>query len=147
MHFDRGDAEAGQPPELVGDARTHGRGDLRQVEPVLDDDVEVDPQAVRRARDVDALRQLVARQEACQTLAGHADDAVALGGGVTDDLRDRVGRDPDRTELGLLRKVTLHATLDAARSRSVASPALLTRAAAGAEPAGRARRLSGPCRP
>ena len=57
---------------------------------------------------VDPLRQLVPRRAAAvRPLPRHADDAVALGRRVADDLRDRVGRDPDRTELGLLREVAL----------------------------------------
>ena len=106
VHLDRGDGQPRQPLDLVRDARAHGRGDLGQVEPVLDDDVQVEPEPVRRAGDLDPLRQLVARQQPLQPLAGHADDAVALGGGVADDLRDRVGRDRDPAQVGLLREVS-----------------------------------------
>ena len=106
VHLDRRDGQPGQALDLVGDARADGRGDLGQVEPVLDDDVQVEPEPFPRAGDGDPLRQLVARQPALQPLAGHADDAVALGGGVADDLRDRVGRDRDPAQVGLLREVS-----------------------------------------
>ena len=96
----------GQALDLVGDTRANGRGDLGQVEPVLDDDVQVEPEPFPRAGDGDPLRQLVARQAALEPLAGHADDAVALGRGVADDLRDRVGRDRDPAQVGLLREVS-----------------------------------------
>ena len=49
VHLDRGDLEPRQPFDLVGDARSDRGGDLGQVEPVLDDDVEVEPEPVRRA--------------------------------------------------------------------------------------------------
>ena len=93
---------AGQPLDLVGDARPDGGGDLGEVQPVLDDDVEVEPEPVRVRRDADPLRQLVAGEQPLDPLAGHADDAVALGCGVPDDLRDRVRRDSDLPEMGLL---------------------------------------------
>ena len=46
MHLDGGDLEAGQPLDLVGDARPDRGGDLGEVQPVLDDDVEVEPEPV-----------------------------------------------------------------------------------------------------
>ena len=46
VHLDRCDLEPGQPLDLVGDARPDRRGDLGEVEPVLDDDVEVEPEPV-----------------------------------------------------------------------------------------------------
>ena len=41
--LDRGDRQSRQPLELVADLRAQRGGDLCEVEPVLDDDVEVDP--------------------------------------------------------------------------------------------------------
>ena len=105
VHLDRGDGEPGEALDLVGDARADRRRDLGEVEPVLDDHVQVEPEPVAVARHPDPLRQLVPRQPPFEPLAGHADDAVALGGRVTDDLRDRVGGDRDPTELRLLREV------------------------------------------
>ena len=53
VHLDRRDRQPGQALDLVRDAGAHGRGDLGQVEPVLDDDVQIEPEpflASRRPR-------------------------------------------------------------------------------------------------
>ncbi len=102
MHLDARRPGGRQPLHLVGDARPDRGGDLGEVEPVLDDHVEVEAEAVAVRRDADPLRQLVAGEQPLESLAGHADDAVALGGGVPDDLCDRVRGDPDLPEMGLL---------------------------------------------
>ena len=46
MNLHRGDLEAREPLHLVGDPRAHGRGDLCEVQPVLDDDVQVEQQRI-----------------------------------------------------------------------------------------------------
>ena len=65
MDVDRGDAQPGQALDLVADLRADRRGDLGEVEAVLDHDVEVDRDAVavRAARDLDPLPLAVAREQ------------------------------------------------------------------------------------
>ena len=91
--LDRLDRQAGQPLDVVGDLRAHGRGDLGEVEAVLDDDAQPDPQAGGVAADGDpvAPSSLPTREPRRQP-----DDAVAARGGLGDELRDDVAGDRDR---------------------------------------------------
>jgi hypothetical protein len=100
--FQERDLEAGEPFHFISNARPDRGCDLGEVEPILDDHVEVESEAVAVCRDSDPLCQLVAGEQPLESLAGHADNAVALGGGVPDDLCDRVRGDPDLPEVGLL---------------------------------------------
>ena len=49
---------------------------------------------------LDAVGEPVAAREPREAATGHADDAVALGRDVADDLRDRLGGDGDPPEVG-----------------------------------------------
>ena len=85
--------QPGQPPDLVGDARADRRRDLGEVEAVLDDDVQVDREpAVPVAPISIPASRAVARASSARDapLRDHADDAVALRGGVS----RRSGRSP-----------------------------------------------------
>ena len=95
-----------------------------RLRPYSSDDVEVDHEPVRAGVDLDPLRQPVAREHPRDpALAGHVDDAVALGSRVPDDLGDGFGRDRDPPELGCLGQVRpLHAaTLDGCGRAEVAA--------------------------
>ena len=112
--------QAGLPLDLVRDAVAHRRGDLGQVEPVLDDDVEIDLDAAVARLHLDAVGEAAAAGQPREAAPGHADDAVALGGDVADDLRDRLGRDGDPPEVGRAGEMgaLVHAArLDDARGR------------------------------
>ena len=114
-----GDGETGLALDLVGDPGADGRRDLGEVQAVLDDDVEVDLEAAVAGLDLDAVGEPIAARETREAPARHADDAVALGGDVTDDLRDRLGRDGDPPEVGRPREMDalVHAArLDDARA-------------------------------
>ena len=116
------DREARLALHLVGDAGSHGCRDLGEVEPVFDDDVKIDLDASVARLHVDAVGEPVATGESRESPARHADDAIALGGHMTDDLRDRLGRDGDPPEIRGAREigVLVHAArLDDARSPRV----------------------------
>src|SRR5262245_60094947 len=101
MDLERRDRQADHPLELVADARADRLGDLGELQAVLDDDAELDDEAVRADADVYALLD-APRQHAGETAAAReGDDPVALGRCRTDDLRDRVRRDRDASALGL----------------------------------------------
>ena len=105
--LDRRDVEAGQPRHLVRDLRANRRGDLGEVEAVLDDDVQLDPQAARVAFDGDAL----AAEEPADAAAGRQpDDPVAAERRFGDDLGERVARDGESAELEVQRQVVRHGT-------------------------------------
>src|SRR5207237_8458 len=73
---------------------------------------EVDAEPVRPAADGDPLLQPVEREKpADPPLGRHPDDAVALGRGVPDDLRDRVARDRDAPEARRNGMTRLHARI------------------------------------
>src|SRR5262249_39886303 len=73
---------------------------LREVEAVLDDDVEVDLDAPVTRLHGDSVGEPIAARQAREAAAGHPDDPVALRSDVPHDLRDRLGPDGDRSELG-----------------------------------------------
>src|SRR5581483_9225035 len=88
--LDGRDVEAGEPLDLVGDLGAHRRRHLGEVEAVLDDDVQLDAEALRRPLDLDPL----APEHALDPRAGgEPDDAVAAERGLGDDLGDRLARD------------------------------------------------------
>ena len=101
------DVEAGQPRHLVRHLGADRRRDLGQVEAVLDDDVQLDPQTARVAFDGDAF----APQQPADTRARRqADDAVAAERRLCDDLGERVARDGESAELEVQRQVVRHGT-------------------------------------
>src|SRR5512146_503852 len=75
VYLDRRHAQAGQPLDLVHDAIAERRRHLGEVQPVLDDDVEVDPDAVAVTADLDPATRAVAGQQAAEPARRHADDA------------------------------------------------------------------------
>src|SRR3954468_276243 len=94
VHLDGPNGKACEPADLVADPVANRGRDLREVQPVLDDDVQVDRDVVSVAAYLDAARRPVRQPFP----AGHGDDAVALAGGLSHDACDHVARDRDPTE-------------------------------------------------
>src|SRR6185312_3365448 len=90
------------------DAVADARGDLGEVEAVLDDDVEVDGHLAAVAADLDAARPSAGPCELPAQGAFHPDDAVALERRLRDDLRDRLARDRDPPKARGNRLSSLH---------------------------------------
>ena len=97
--------EARLPLDLVRDSGSHRGRDLGEVEPVFDDDVEVDLDPAVACLHFDPVREPVAARETGEAPPRHSHDAVALGGDVADDLGDRLGRDGDPPEIGRAREM------------------------------------------
>ena len=91
--------------DLVGDLRADGRGDLGEVQAVLDDDVHLDAERARVAVDADPL---AAEHAADAGAGGEPDDAVTAERPFGHDLGDRVARDRQPAELQVQRQVVRH---------------------------------------
>jgi len=87
---------------LVRDTRAHGCSDLGEVQPVLDDDVDLQRQTVVTPTYDDAALGAVPLEKPERPSLPHPSyDAVALGDDIADDLRDRLRADRDATMAGL----------------------------------------------
>ena len=78
--------QAGEPLDLVRDPVTQRRSDLGEIEPVLDDDAQVDAYGVAVAPDLDPAPGAIAWQQAPEPARRHADDPIRLGRHVAHDL-------------------------------------------------------------
>src|SRR5262249_32317245 len=95
VHLDRAHRQPGEPLHFVRDTVAHGRGDLGEVEAVLDDDVQVDRHAASVLPDLDASGTAAGARELTAQGSLHPDDAVALERSLRDDLRYCLTRDRD----------------------------------------------------
>src|SRR4051794_14916059 len=103
--LDRGDLQAGEALDLVGDLRPDGRRHLGEVQAVGDDDVHLDAKRLGLALDADPL----AAQDAPDAGAGgEPDDAVAAECPLGHDLGDGVARDRQPATLEVQEEIIRH---------------------------------------